>query len=371
MPASFEHALTIADNDLDCQRRTPMPAPSRRGFLTRLTALGLGTSGWGHARLHAADSPDLLTSETKVAIQAGLQWLKEQQHKDGSFGSVARYQQNVGIVGLVGLAFLSSGSTPGRGPYGAALDRVIDFLITCSTPTGYIVEPDTAVESPMYGHGFATMFLAEALGMSQRDDLSKVVRKAVALILQTQNDEGGWRFFPTPKDADVSVTVCQLMALRAARNTGISVPKETIDRGVKYIEKCQNPDGGFRYRIFDSQESRFARSAAAVVALYTSGIHEGPVLDKGRAYLRPFLPGVRGIHEQDFYFYGHYYAVQAAWHAGGDFWNSWYPAIRTELLRSQSNDGSWFDAWFGSEFSTAMALIVLQAPNHLLPIFDR
>jgi len=215
------------------------------------------------------------------------------------------------------------------------------------------------------------MFLAEALGMSERHELSQVVRKAVALIIQTQNDEGGWRYFPTPKDADVSVTVCQLMALRAARNTGISVSKETIDRGVQYIEKCQNPDGGFRYRIFDSQESRFARSAAAVVALYTSGVHEGATLDKGRAYLRQYLPGVRGIREQDFYFYGHYYAVQAAWHAGGDFWDSWYPAIRTELLREQEANGCWFDPWFGAEFSTAMALIVLQTPNHLLPIFDR
>lgn len=348
-----------------------MTTRSRRDFLTRMAALGLGVGGLGLASLPAADSPNLLTPETKVAIQAGLKWLKEQQHKDGSFGSVARYQGNVGIAGLVGLAFLSSGSTPGRGPYGTALNRIIDYLIACSTPTGYIVESNSEAESPMYGHGFATMFLAEALGMTEREKVSQVVRKAVALILQTQNDEGGWRYFPTPKDADVSVTVCQLMALRAARNTGISVPKETIDRGVKYIEKCQNPDGGFRYRIFDSQESRFARSAAAVTALYTSGIHEGPVLDKGRAYLRQFLPGIRGIHENDFYFYGHYYAVQAAWHAGGDLWASWFPAIRTELLRSQSTDGSWFDAWFGSEFSTAMALIVLQTPNHLLPIFDR
>ncbi len=126
--------------------------------------------------------------------------------------------------------------------------------------------------------------------MSERDDLSRVVRKAVALIVQTQNEEGGWRYFPVPKDADLSVTACQLMALRAARNTGISVPKETIDKGIEYIQRCQNPDGGFRYRINDSMESRFARSAAAVTALYTSGIHEGPVLDKGRAYLRQNLP---------------------------------------------------------------------------------
>ena len=341
---------------------------SRRRFLSYLTGATAGVlTPW----LHAADSPNLITPETKQAIQNGLRWLADQQYANGAFGSVARQQGNPGIAGLAGLAFLSSGSTPGRGPFGGPLRKVIDYLISCATPTGYIIEPNSEAESPMYGHGFATMFLAEALGMSERDDLSRVVRKAVALIVQTQNEEGGWRYFPVPKDADLSVTACQLMALRAARNTGISVPKETIDKGIEYIQRCQNPDGGFRYRINDSMDSRFARSAAAVTALYTSGVHEGPVLEKGRAYLRQNLPGVRGIREHDFYFYAQYYAVQAAWHAGGDYWDSWYPAIRQELLRSQAGDGSWFDAWFGSDYSTAMALIVLQVPNHLLPIFDR
>lgn len=343
--------------------------PNRRQFLRHLAGFA-GAASLSQS-LSAADSSHLITPETKVAIQSGLRWLADQQHPNGSFGTVSRHQGNPGIAGLAGLAFLSSGSTPGRGPFGGPLRKVIDYLISCSTPTGYIIEPNSEAESPMYGHGFATLFLAEALGMSDRADLSQVVRKAVALIVQTQNDEGGWRYFPVPKEADISVTACQLMALRAARNTGISVPKETIDQGISYIERCQNPDGGFRYRIFDSQESRFPRSAAAVTALFTSGVHDGPVLEKGRAYLRANLPGVRGIREHDFYYYAQYYAVQAAWHAGGEYWDTWFPAVRNELLRAQSGDGSWFDAWFGSDYSSAMALIVLQVPNHVLPIFDR
>ncbi|RLS51803.1 MAG: prenyltransferase [Planctomycetota bacterium] len=341
-----------------------MPGYSRRTFLNLLAITGLSSPTW-------AQAPKLITPEAQASIQRGLLWLTGRQHENGSFGSVSRYRENVGVTALCGLALLSSGSTPARGPHGGALTRGIDYLLHCCTPTGYIIENQSEAESPMYGHGFATMFLAEALGMSDREDLAKAVRKAVALIIQTQNDEGGWRYFPTPKEADISVTVCQLMALRAARNTGISVPKETIDRGVDYIQRCQNPDGGFRYRLFESQESRFARSAAAVAALYTSGVHEGPVLDKGRAYLRRFLPGPRVMAESDFHQYGHYYAVQAAWHAGGDYWDTWYPAIRQELIREQSPDGSWHDIWIGNEYGTAMALIVLQTPNHLLPIFDR
>ena len=40
------------------------------------------------------------------------------------------------------------------------------------------------------------------------------------------------------------------MGLRSARDAGLSVPKETIDRAVQYVRLCQNKaDGGFRYQL--------------------------------------------------------------------------------------------------------------------------
>ena len=41
--------------------------------------------------------------------------------------------------------------------------------------------------------------------------------KAVKLIRNTQNAQGGWRYQPRRTEADISVTICQVMALRAAR----------------------------------------------------------------------------------------------------------------------------------------------------------
>ena len=69
---------------------------------------------------------------------------------------------------------------------------------------------------------------------------------AVQLIVNSQNKEGGWRYEPDGKEADISVTVCQIMALRAARNCGIAVPKPTVDQCVKYVLRSQKADGGFR-----------------------------------------------------------------------------------------------------------------------------
>lgn len=74
---------------------------------------------------------------------------------------------------------------------------------------------------------------------------------------------------------------------------------------------------------------------------------------------------------QPYYFYGHYYAVQAMYLAGGEWWAQWWPGIREELIRIQSEDGSWVDHQSGNAYATAMALVVAQMPKRYLPIFQR
>ena len=117
-------------------------------------------------------------------------------------------------------------------------------------------------------------------------------------------------------------------------------------------------------------ESAFPRSAAGVVALYSAGIYQGPEIAKGLDYLKQFIPAEGVTHRESYYFYGHYYAVQAMWQAGGQRWARWYPAIRDELIGRQRDDGSWMSPK-GNEYATAMACIILQIPNNYLPIFQR
>jgi hypothetical protein len=310
----------------------------------------------------------MVTPAAEKAIEDGLTFLAAHQQEDGSFGT-GGYRGNVALCGLAGLAFLSSGSTPDRGPYGRQVSKCIDYLLLHAKESGFIVQPESAGYGPMYGHGYATLFLAECHGMSQRLGLRDKLTKAVALIVETQNKDGGWRYQPQRLDADISVTVTQVMALRAAKNAGIHVAQETVDRCIDYVKKSQNPDGGFMYMITGG-ESAFARSAAGVVALQSAGIYEGPEITKGLAYLTTFLPQADVARQENYYYYGHYYAVQAMWHAGGENWNRWYPAVRDELIANQHHDGSWNDA-ISDDFATSMALLVLQTPNNYLPIFQR
>jgi len=310
----------------------------------------------------------MITVGAERAVERGLKFLAEQQQEDGAFGARG-YSSNVAVCGLCGMAFMAGGSTPGRGPYGAEVRRALKYILDNAQPSGFIVAPASSSHGPMYDHGFATLFLAQAYGMSRQAELRDKLEKAVKLIISTQNRDGGWRYNPQPRDADVSVTVCQIMALRAARDAGLHVPNDTIDRCVEYVKKSQNPDGGFRYMI-QGGPSAFPRSAGGLVALYSAGVYQGPEITKGIKYLMTFLPRGEAISREGHYFDGHYYAVQAMWHAGGDDWALWYPAIRDELVALQRAQGYWMDA-ICREYGTAMACIILQLPNNMLPIFQR
>jgi hypothetical protein len=264
---------------------------------------------------------------------------------------------------------MQAGNLPGRGKYGREVQGCLDFVLGSCQESGLIASDVS--HGPMYGHGFATLFLAEVYGMTGDEAVKEKLQKAVKLIQKTQNREGGWRYQPVPYDADISVTICQVMALRAARDAGIKVEKEVIDNSIKYVMNCQNPDGGFSYmaRGGGGGNSGFPRSAAGVAALYYAGVFEGKNLERGLAYLRQFTPGPnRNSNNDGHYFYGHYYAVQAMFLAGGDYWAKWYPGIRDELVANQRAGGEW-DGDFNTDYCTSMALIILQMPNRYLPVY--
>lgn len=312
-----------------------------------------------------------ITPETQRAINRGLAFLAARQSDDGSFGSGSVYRQNVAVAALSGLAFLAAGNSPGRGPYGEQVTKTTEFLLSRALPSGYIIDETSAGHGPMYGHGFATLYLAEVHGMTPGNEVRTKLQAAVKLIVDSQNPEGGWRYDPDGREADISVTVCQIMALRAARNAGIAVPKATIDACINYVRNCQNSDGGFRYQLQGRPVSAFPRSAAGIVSLYSAGVYEGDDIDRGLDYLRRFHPRGELLRFEPHFFYGQYYAAQAMWQMGGDDWNNWFPSLRDDLIANQIPDGSWPDSMVNAEYATAMGCIVLQTPNNLVPIFQR
>jgi hypothetical protein len=368
---------------------------TRRRFLARGAAglfgasAGLALAGDDVPREAAPDgsaAKGMITPEADQAIDDGLKYLSSHRHRDGSFGTNA-YAGNVAVTSLAAMAFMSGGHQPNRGPYGGVVTDALRFVLSqenrAGNKPGFLHNPNATPHGPMYGHGFATLFLAEAVGMVHdrklRDEVRDKLHRAVRVILDSQNVEGGWRYTPEPRDADLSVTICQIMALRAARNAGVAVPKAKVDRCVEYVKRCQDrTQGWFRYMAQGGGGGGFgqgfARTAAGVVALYSAGIYSGPEVEAGLRYLRQFKPGnnfgFRVDRPDMHYFYGHYYAVQAMWTAGGKYWSEWYPAICNELVARRRADGSWVDQ-ICAHYATAMACIILQIPNNYLPILQK
>src|SRR5262249_19860509 len=81
-----------------------------------------------------------------------------------------------------------------------------------------------------------------------------------------------------------------------------------------------------------------------------------------------------------YFYYFHYYAIQAFYQAGGKEWNDWHPRVRELLLKHQNTDGSW-DVPAGTAeapqvgadrtYPTAMATLILNIYRHYLPAYQR
>ena len=328
----------------------------------------------------------------RQAAERGLAYLAARQHPSGGWVQDVGYKFNydykvttsgrphVGVTSLALMAFLSGGHLPGRGRYSDVVQRGTDYVLSAvDEDTGYV----SANETRMYSHAFATLFLAEIFGMTHRPDLRAKLQAAVDLTVKTQNEQGAWRYHPYAPDSDMSIAVCQLMALRAARNIGIQVPRSTIDRAYRYLQLSQRRVGrreiAFRYQI-DRQNDRvsFALSAAGLASLMHSGHYEDQMIKPAVQWLKG---RIRSAQRQEryptyFFWYGHYYAAQVMFMAGDrdpDLWDKFYwPHIRNKLLEYQNDDGSWSNTpGPGPIFGTAVAGIILQIPYQYLPIFQR
>ena len=357
-----------------------MPSDQNATKFSRRDAVWSGFSGllmavrarFSHASSQApsrlATYPNHVTPATHDAITKGVDWLASRQTADGGFGSPHSYARNVGVCALSGLAFLAHGK---RGPLQSKIVGCTRYLLAQAQSSGLIVEDDVVTHAPLYGHGFATLYLGQVYGEDGRPEVRVALKRAVSLIISLQNEQGAWCYTSIPDDADVSVTTCQLMALYSARQAGVAVPREIIERGLDFLRRCQNADGGFRYRLIDPPESLFPRSAAAVATLHAAGLHDDEAVVRGREYLanHSAIRSNSSPHQAEYYYYGRFYATHAAWQAGGAAWDRWYPTVRDEFEQRQSSPGNWDDPNIGHEYATAMALLVLQTPYAGLPMF--
>jgi len=310
-----------------------------------------------------------LTPKASKAIDKGLKYLLSTQNKDGSWDSNGEGGHSVGITSLALMAFMSKAHFPGFGPHGDELNRGMKWLLKEAKK-----RPDGYLGTVMYEHGLATLALSEMWGMCRDPDdddaIQKALEKAVEVILRSQNPGGGWRYQPQADGGeDISCTMTVFHALASARQAGIVVPNETIAKVVKYLKNNHDAQtGGFAYK--DGRNVTFPCTAGGAYIAQLAGQRDTEMVNAALRHLKTLSPGI--ITGGHYYYYGHYYAIQANVQAGDKEYAEWYPQIRDALVSKQSAQGAWGKGQKqGISYETTMAIIILATPHRYIPIYQR
>ena len=319
-----------------------------------------------------------------AALKKAADFLVSQQQDTGAIAEKG-VRPDVTMTSLAVLAMSAMGHQPADPtPEGRAMKKALEFVMKPGQqePDGYYGKTDG---SRMYGHGIISLMLAEMLGMGgdERQDaaIRDHCRKAIELILRSQrlpkkdDQRGGWRYTPDAADSDMSVTCWQVMALRAARNAGMDVPKESIDLAVRYIKSLYSSGerkglaGGFGYA---SKGTEISTTAEGLLALQVCGEYESEEVKGASERLLQ-----KGLKQGDkWFFYTAYYMAQGMYQRGDKFATEGRRAIMDAVLPLQRADGSWEgeggeERQGGKVYATSLAVLSLAVKNHFLPIYQR
>jgi hypothetical protein len=301
---------------------------------------------------------DSIPAQVDLIYEKGLQYLASTQNEKGAWNDSVGSEP--GVVGLCVAAFLAHGEDPVNGPYAKNIRSGLDYIISHQN------EKNGYIGSSMYNHAFATKALAEAYGVVDNPKIAPALRKAVDLILSSQerNRFKAWRYTPESRDADTTVTGCQLVTLFAARNAGIAVPEESIRKGLAYLNNNRGGDGAYGY----TSASGGKATLTAIGSLCLSLAKERD--SKGYKASLEYLKKNLDYRDRYYPYYFEYYMSQALFHADDETWREWNARNIRFLATIQASDGS-FPGNQGPSFNTAGALLSLALNYRFLPIYEK
>ncbi|TWT58094.1 hypothetical protein KOR42_14650 [Thalassoglobus neptunius] len=335
------------------------------------------------------------SDESESAVDRSLKWLAQMQHPDGYWDAsrsgagqvgvddegidrqyAGRYA-DTGVTALAVLAFLGKLNTVDEGEYSDVVNRALRWLIAQQRPRrwsngeetiGYLGGEATQFAG-MYCHGMATFALAEAYAISKNDSTSRFLRQpledAVSYILETQINDGGWRYIKGQPDGDMSMFGWQLMALKSAEAAGIEIPQQAKEQMRKFLrDRRLGRYGGLAgYRSSDPPSP--AMTAEAMFCRHVLNVdNDRSAANEASRYLLANRPSRSTIN-----LYYWYYGTLAMYQHGGDDWDQWNNALRDLLIAEQRKTGPQAGSWDprgvwgrygGRIYSTAIATLSLE-----------
>ena len=349
-----------------------------RGPVTPRLALGaiylvtliLSTAEVASAQAPTTRSGEVVPRDVREMYDKGLQYLVKTQTEQGDWQGG---QQGPGITGMALMVLLASGEDPNYGPYSNNVRKALRSIINSQdTQTGIM-------GNSMYHHGFAMLGLAEAYGAVDDRNLwpegkglrsiGQALELAVrgAITSQKKNSQGGWRYSPDSNDADTSVSGAVFVGLLAARNAGIEVPDDSINRAIAFYTSMTSGGGEVAYAggLGGFGES-LARSSIATLVYAVARRKDLKQYRATLDYLKQRLEQTAMAYPE----YCRYYEAQALFQGDIIAWEKWNKLLIRQLKQAQQPDGS-IQGQFGNDIGTAMSLLALALNYRFLPIYER
>jgi hypothetical protein len=210
--------------------------------------------------------------------------------------------------------------------------------------------------------------------MTHDERLRDSVRRAIGYTLAAQDPKGGgWRY--KPGDAgDTSQLGWQLMSLKSAELAGISVPPNTRQGIIRYLQSVSSGNAGGLASYRPGEPATRSMTAEALVCWQFLGLpRQHPACNEAGDFLMGELPG-----EGTYNLYYWYYATLSTYQLQGTYWRRWNEAVRNELVRRQNRTGALAGSWDtddlwggygGRVYTTAMATLMLEVYYRFLPIY--
>ncbi len=304
------------------------------------------------------------------SMKRGVDFLFSVRETDGTWDSSYDALHEGGVESLIVLGILAAGEPPDS----KRLEATLAYIDGC--------DPKTT-----YARAMRALLYARLGGKKYFEPL----RNDTEWLIERQHPSGGWGYGPAHSTTqkysgwtDASNTQLALLALQAAAEAGVEVPKTVWTRAINYWVQSPNADGGWGYRppggdgprLRGQSYGSMTAAAAATISNLSRRIPSGNIGQKtvqngikwlDQHYTVESVPGwMWGDAQNWLYYYLHCMARlsdttgRAAY--GGEEDAGHARDFRTDaaafLLRTQKENGSWLaDRAMAGEESVSFAAI--------------
>lgn len=306
------------------------------------------------------------------SVAKGLEWLSKHQNSDGGWGcGVPKTASSTCITGLACLALMSNGATPTSGEYSDMLREGLQWLIDRGKrANGALIGVYVTEMGNAYDHSCAMIALAMAYGMwrEKAADIRDVIDGGLKWLDRQQNPDGGWTRYGG-NSTDPAVTANAWVAYRAASSIGVEVKtaEDKIEKFVRSAAMRRFGGGGTT-----GAGSQYINDLAGWLRMRLAmGDGDKDVRKAAELVVKNYLTKdkPRPVSEWDYV---------ALFHLGPAFfhdkaaWEAWWPGASGYLMDIQNGDGSWniINCIACKAFATSLALIFLQTPKQVVPLGD-